>query len=377
MRLRSLTPAVLRNSAIRRSLFAPLGLAAAIERLGYVQADPIRAPARAQDLILRPRVRGYRDGDLERRYHRVGAEEDVLHNYGFLPRSAQALLHPRSGIRARRSQPALEARVLEFMRGRGPTHPRELDAHFGKTTVANAWGGQSSMSSRALDHLHYRGHLRVARREQGIRIYEAAPHLQELAERPLTANAQIEGAVLLLLRLYAPMPAASLRQVVRMLGYGAPQLRPHLERFDELLPRLRQDGLIDQAVVDGVSYVWPAGERLQGREPAPVVRLLAPFDPVVWDRRRFEHLWGWTYRFEAYMPAARRRLGYYALPLLWGSDVVGWANVRAQEGVLQVETGLATLRVKPAEFRREFDAELERFREFLGCEKIARVRWLK
>ena len=264
MRLRSLTPAVLRNSAIRRSLFAPLGLAAAIERLGYVQADPIRAPARAQDLILRPRVRGYRDGDLERRYHRVGAEEDVLHNYGFLPRSAQALLHPRSGIRARRSQPALEARVLEFMRGRGPTHPRELDAHFGKTTVANAWGGQSSMSSRALDHLHYRGHLRVARREQGIRIYEAAPHLQELAERPLTANAQIEGAVLLLLRLYAPMPAASLRQVVRMLGYGAPQLRPHLERFDELLPRLRQDGLIDQAVVDGVSYVGRPANACKG-----------------------------------------------------------------------------------------------------------------
>jgi uncharacterized protein YcaQ len=367
----------LRGSAVRRSLFAPVGLAAAIERLGYVQADPIRAPARAQDLILRPRVRNYRDGDLERRYARLGAEEDVLHNYGFLPRSAQTWLHPRGGIRVRRSQPALEERVLEFMRGRGPTHPRELDAHFGKTTVANVWGGQSSMSSRALDHLHYRGHLRVARREQGIRLYEAAPHLQAFAERPLTARQQLAGAALILLRLYAPMPVASLRQLVGMLKYGAPQLVPHLGRFGELLEHLRQDGTVREAAMDGVPYIWPADERLEGRAPARVVRLLAPFDPVVWDRRRFEHLWGWNYRFEAYMPAARRRLGYYALPVLWGSDVVGWANARAADGRLQVEAGLATQRGKEPDFKREFEAELERFRDFLGCEKIARVRWLK
>ena len=51
------------------------------------------------------------------------------------------------------------------------------------------------------------------------------------------------------------------------------------------------------------------------------VRLLAPFDPIVWDRRRFELLWGWPYRFEAYTPVAKRKLGYYALPLLWRDRV--------------------------------------------------------
>ncbi len=368
---------LLRRAAVRRSLFPPGTLAAAIARLGYVQADPIRAPARAQDLILRLRVRNYRDGDLERRYHRLGAEEDVLHNYGFLPRSAQAWLHPRGGIRVRRSQPGLEARVLEFMQGRGPTHPRELDAHFGKTTVANVWGGQSSMSTRALDHLHYRGHLRVARREQGIRVYEVAAHLQVHAEKPLTVPEQWMGAALLLLGLYAPMPVASLRQLVRMLKYGAPQLLPHLGKFDDLLDRMRQDGAVSEAVIDGVPYVWPSGESLEGRAPARVVRLLAPFDPVVWDRRRFKQLWGWDYRFEAYIPEAKRHLGYYALPLLWGSDVVGWANARVMDGKLKVEAGLAAMQEKTPEFTREFDAELERFREFLGADKIARVRWLR
>ncbi|MBP8120082.1 MAG: winged helix DNA-binding domain-containing protein, partial [Burkholderiales bacterium] len=62
--------------------------------MGYVQADPIRAPARAQDLILRQRVRGYRIDDLERSYPQLPVVEDMLHNYGFFPREHHALLYP-------------------------------------------------------------------------------------------------------------------------------------------------------------------------------------------------------------------------------------------------------------------------------------------
>lgn len=67
----------LRRYAIGRSLFPPTTLERAIARLGFIQADPIRAPARAQDLILRPRVKGYRAGDLERRYAELEIEEDL------------------------------------------------------------------------------------------------------------------------------------------------------------------------------------------------------------------------------------------------------------------------------------------------------------
>ncbi|XXT00609.1 crosslink repair DNA glycosylase YcaQ family protein [Sorangium sp. So ce363] len=63
----------------------------------------------------------------------------------------------------------------------------------------------------------------------------------------------------------------------------------------------------------------PRAPRAPGRHaPDEAVRLLAPFDPVVWDRRRFELLWGWAYRFEAYVPAPNRKLRYYALPRPWG-----------------------------------------------------------
>ena len=71
---------LLRRHAVARSLFAKTTLPEAVARLGFVQADPIRAPARAQDLTLRHRVRDYRAGDLERRYAQLPIEEDCLVN---------------------------------------------------------------------------------------------------------------------------------------------------------------------------------------------------------------------------------------------------------------------------------------------------------
>jgi len=87
----------LRRAAVARSLFPPTTLQRALDTLGFVQADPIRAPARAQDLTLRHRVTGYRAGDLERRYSDLDIHEDFFVNYGFVTSAVQALMHPRSG----------------------------------------------------------------------------------------------------------------------------------------------------------------------------------------------------------------------------------------------------------------------------------------
>ena len=119
-----------RRFAVGR-LFTPTGIEQTLEALAFVQADPIRAPARAQDLTLRPRVVGYRAGDLERLYSTLPIEEDVFINYGFVTRAVQALMHPRNG--AALSPTAANARakaVLAFIRERGTVHPREVDAKF-------------------------------------------------------------------------------------------------------------------------------------------------------------------------------------------------------------------------------------------------------
>ncbi len=97
------------------------------------------------------------------------------------------------------------------------------------------------------------------------------------------------------------------------------------------------------------------------------MRLLAPFDPIVWDRRRFEHLWGWAYRFEAYTLPAKRKLGYYALPLLWQSQVIGWANAKIDAGRLNIEFGFVDVKPKARVFANALDEEVERFRGFLRC----------
>ena len=91
------------------------------------------------------------------------------------------------------------------------------------------------------------------------------------------------------------------------------------------------------------------------------------FDPIVWDRRRFELLWGWPYRFEAYTPAAKRIRGYYALPLLWRDRVIGWGNLAVQQGRLSVDLGYVggTAPADPA-FARALDDELQRISDFLA-----------
>src|SRR5260370_11411191 len=86
----------LRRFTVARNFFRPTTLKRALDQMGFVQADPIRAPARAQDLILRHRVRDFRAGDLERFYPKLGIEEDFFVVYGFVTRAVQALMHPRS-----------------------------------------------------------------------------------------------------------------------------------------------------------------------------------------------------------------------------------------------------------------------------------------
>src|SRR5215470_326654 len=86
----------LRRLAVSQSLFPPTTLKRALQKFEFVQADPIRSPARAQDLILRHRVKDYRAGDLERQYEKLDIHEDFFIVYGYMPRSIQALMHPRS-----------------------------------------------------------------------------------------------------------------------------------------------------------------------------------------------------------------------------------------------------------------------------------------
>lgn len=340
----------LRQQAISQSLFRPVTLKRAIDRLGFVQADPIRSPARAQDLILRHRVKGYRAGDLERRYPQLDIEEDILYAYGFLPRTVWRLLHPRDQTRL----PALARKVLAIVGNFGEMHPKDLEEHLGRKRVVNAWGGYSKATTRALEDLHYRGLLRITRRENGIRIYATAPRIGESISSPERLN----KLILLIANILAPIPEKSLHATIARFR--------RLGNTRAAVVQLLRQGELQTATAGGETYFWPAG-RLDLAEPPRTVRLLAPFDPLIWDRRRFEHFWRWPYRFEAYTPPAKRLRGYYAMPLLWAEQIIGWGNVRLDGNELKVDLGFINERPRDRLFRSELDAEIASMTVFLRC----------
>jgi len=247
------------------------------------------------------------------------------------------------------------------VRERGVVHPREVDLHFAHGKTTNWFGGSSNASTQLLDGMHYRGLLRIARREGGVRMYAPREANAAAADPAATMDRLLDIVV----NKYAPLPERTLTQLAFLLAsYGVPHWR---DARKSALARAK--ARLSHATIDGNTWYWPEGENPRSRRHVvnDDVRLLAPFDPVVWDRRRFEIFWGWAYRFEAYTPAVKRVRGYYALPLLWRDAVVGWGNLSVAEGRLTTSFGYASGRApKDAAFRRELDAELERFEIFLG-----------
>ena len=266
--------------------------------------------------------------------------------------------------------------VLAFVRAHGPTHPREVQQVFDHGRV-QSWGATSSINActALLDGLHYRGELRVVRREAGTRVYEAVAH-PPVDDGPAARHERARALLMRVVEKYGPLPSASLGYLANMLRYGAPHLRGETRA---LLAQVRAS--LPQASIDGVTWLWAPGEDPASgrwRVDAGRARLLAPFDPVVWDRRRFELLWGWTYRFEAYTPPAQRTLGHYALPLLWGDEVVGWGNATlVDKAHLRVAIGFVDpRRARDRELAAAIDEELARMAEFLGLSAgaVSRVR---
>ena len=345
-----------RKSVVRDSLFPPCRLGDAINRMGFVQADPIRSPARAQDLILRHRVKNYCAGDLEKQYPKLGLEECFLFAYGFLPRDLWQIIHPNTNKELTRA----EREILELINQIGPLHPRALESHIGTKRVKNYWGGYSRSAKMALEHMHDRGALRIAHRENGIRIYEAT----ELCEPTLSKKERFQEIIVATLKSMGAVTRRFLLSELRHFNYLAKTPAERGKFLDELI----RAGRVRVDVVDNVEYVSLEQPNARRRD-ADELRILAPFDPIVRDRTRFEHLWNWTYRFEAYTPKAKRKLGYYAMPVLWREDVIGWANASVDEGNLNIEFGYSSQRPRDSMFKQKAEFEVARMATFLGLEE--------
>lgn len=328
----------------------------ALNGLQFVQADPIRAPARAQDLVLRQRVSGYVAGELERTFPDLDAEEGYLFAYGFMTPEVWRNLRWRPYRKLKK----LEREVLNTIAELGEVHSRGLGVRFGQKAVTNYWGGRSLETKQILENLHHHGYLRVSRREKGIRIYQIPEDSGEAKREPFERYRSLALTAALV---FGPTTQRFLVAELRSQNH----LLPGRSERHAAVATLIESGKLTEIEVAGVTYLWQRNDWLSAEVPERV-RILAPFDPLVRDRDRFSQLWGWSYRFEAYVPAAKRERGYYAMPVLWRENVIGWANAKVIDDRLNVEFGYVKNRPRAKIFRSLAEAETEAMAQFLGLE---------
>jgi len=305
----------------------------ALAHHGYVQIDPINVCGRMHDHILRNRVCGYAEGGLMRHLHggengrRLAAGERNAFEH-HLPSTnvlvafpLDAWPHLLGAMRARaRKRSAwmgrltarereLSQRILEAIGSGGALGPEAFaDDRRGR----QVWG-TATLAKATLQKLFFHGRLLIAGRRSNRRLYD-------LPERVLPAPVLAERE-------------RSAEETARWLAVA--RLRQHrlvaLRRVE--LPLV--EDLVQPVAVDGCPLLHCLREDLHWFEPsvgadAPAdTLLLAPLDPLVYDRRVTRLLWGFDYAWEAYLPAPRRKRGFYALPVLAGTELVGHVDAKA------------------------------------------------
>jgi uncharacterized protein len=323
-------------------------IASALARHGYIQIDPLNVCGRMHDHILRNRVAGYREGDLMRHLHgeeggaatapeaRTAFEHHLpsSDNLVAFPLEAWAHLHVAMQDRTRRSsrwlggltprERELSKRIVAELESRGPLGPEAFEDGRRGTRV---WGS-ATLAKATLQKLFFHGRVLIAARKANRRIYD------------------LPGRVL---------PAAVVA--------GARHASHDIDRWMALL-RLRQHrlvalkraefalvaDLVEAVQVDGCPTLYCLRTDISLFEESGAIsdetdpHLLAPLDPMIYDRRVTRLLWGFDYAWEVYTPASKRKRGYYALPILAGTELVGDVDLKADR--IKGRLGIVSRRVR-------------------------------
>jgi uncharacterized protein YcaQ len=345
-----------------------------LARTGLLQIDSVNVFQRAHYMPLFSRMGRY-DTDLltraaERRPRRI--VEYWAHVAAFMPVDLWPYMrhrmeayreqgHAWTGLPERRE---LVESLMGEIADRGPATSRELDD--GLPRRREHWGWNWSETKRALEYLFLAGELAVAgRTTQFERLYDLPERVVPRRQLDAPTPTRAEFAVELVRRAGASQGVAterSLRDYYRMRSTDVRPAIATLVETGELLP-VRVEGWDRQAYLH-------RDARLPRRVHARA--LLSPFDPVVWERERTEHLFGFRYRIEIYVPQARRVHGYYVLPFLLGDRLVARVDLKAdrQAGVLSVKAAYAEAGAPP-ETAAELAAELAEAAVWLGLDAVA------
>lgn len=315
-----------------------------IDRLGLLQFDPLEVPgARNHDLVLHARIAGYRrewcaawlygpDRRLIEIYNKslnIVPLAELPHYRLAWDRTAQRY---DEGIL--REQSAVVAAVLERLQAEGPLSTASFSDH---DHAVDWWWAPTRAARAVMEALFVSGRLGIARRDGNRRYYDLIERLvpsEVLASRESEADAMRHRLLSRYRAVGLSTPAA---QAEVMYGTGSAEQRR------TLTAELVEAGLLvplQVAGLKGLRYALADEQALlaPGDPVPPAVALLAPLDPLVWDRRLLRELWSFEYLWEVYVPAAKRRWGYYVLPILFGDRFVGRIEPRVDRrtGTLRI-----------------------------------------
>lgn len=337
-------------------------LDAALTHLGYVQIDPINVTGRMHDLILRHRVADYREGDLMRHLHgTAAASKPAAARSAFehhLPTSHLLVALPLAawphllGAMRRRprgtgswsgrltpKQKMLAERLLAEIAARGPLSSED----FADTGRARAVWGAATMAKATLQKLFFHGRVLIARRDAANRRFYDLPErvlpAATLAQPEPTAAETERWEALLKLRQ---------RRLVALKRHELPLVADLVQpvTVEDCPPlfMLRSDVPLLESVRRSQSKISILKSENPGQTATPAVVLLAPLDPLIYDRRVTAALWDFDYTWEAYTPPRKRVRGYYALPVLAGTELVGHVDPKADRSVGRLRVVSRSLR---------------------------------
>lgn len=360
---------------------------AVLRTLGSIQFDPVAVAGRNHDLVLHARVAGYQPSWCDELFERREIVEVTNKALSFVLasefpwfRHSWGRKGPRFHAAALADNAAVAERVLERIRAEGPLSSADFERQSGPT---KNWFGLPENAVRAvLEAYTVTGVLGLARRDGGLRHYDLLERLlpAELLAREVPVREQLLHKLLSRYRAHGLLgPGGAGGTFDRI---APPESTPEQPGRNELRKELIEGGALVPVDVEGVR-----GKRLvlaeelalleAPPEPAPSVAFLAPYDSLLWDTALLASLFGFDFVWEGYFPPAKRRWGYYVLPILFGDRLVGRIEPRIDRGTGRVQVIGAWWQdgFAPAATPGFVDAMREALRAYLRFARVDRLEW--
>jgi uncharacterized protein len=330
-----------------RSLAGLDGVREVFRRLGSIQFDPIAAAGRSHDLVLHARVAGYEPAWCDALYERRELFEVTNKALSLVLMSEVPWYRLGIGRKGRRfhasilaANAAVAERVLGRIRAEGPLSTLDFEVEHG---AAKDWFGMPENAVRAvLEALVVMGDIGLARRDGNRRYYDLLERLvpAELLAQDVPAQDQLRHRLLSRYRAHGLLGAGGAGGTFDRIA--PPRSTPELVGRDALHRELVERGALVPVEVESVRskrFVLPQDVALleDPPEPTPSVAFIAPFDSLLWDTGLLASLFDFTYVWEGFFPPARRRWGWYVLPITFGDRFVGRLEPRIDRDRGRVE----------------------------------------